>query len=104
MNTLVLEAEPAAAIQVSDQWLTIELTDGRVLRVPLSWYPRLALATAAEREHWRLLSGGYAAEWPDLDEHIGVEGLLAGRRSGESRASLERWLQSRHSSATATRG
>ena len=64
----------------------------------LSWYPRLAHATAAEREHWRLLGGGYAVEWPDLDEHIGVEGLLAGRRSGESRASLDRWLQNRNNS------
>ncbi len=79
----------------------VNLTDGRVLRVLLAWYPRLAHATVAEREHWRLLGGGYAAEWPDLDEHIGVEGLLAGRRSGESRASLERWLQKRRSSATA---
>ena len=96
MNTLVLEAEPAAvSIHVSDEWLTIDLADGRVLRVPLPWYPRLLHASGAEREHWRLLGDGYAVEWPDLDEHIGVEGLLAGRRSGESRASLERWLQGR---------
>jgi hypothetical protein len=42
-----------------------------------------------------LLGEGYAIEWPDLDEHIGIEGLLAGRRSGESQKSLERWLASR---------
>lgn len=96
MNTLALEAEPAALdIHVSDEWLTVHLADGRVLRVPLHWYPRLAHAAVAEREHWRLLGDGYAVEWPELDEHIGVEGLLAGRRSGESRASLERWLQGR---------
>jgi hypothetical protein len=46
-------------------------------------------------QHWRLLGPGYAIEWPDLDEHIGVEGLLAGRRSGESKKSLERWPASR---------
>jgi hypothetical protein len=96
MNTLVLKAEPAAvAIHVSDEWLTVDLADGRSLRVPLPWYPRLLHASSAEREHWRLLGDGYAVEWPDLDEHIGVEGLLAGRRSGESRASLERWLGGR---------
>ena len=96
MNTLVLEAEPtAAAVQVTDEWLTVDLVDGRTLRVPLHWYPRLVHATAAERDHWRLLGGGYAMEWPDLDEYIGVEGLLAGRRSGESGTSLERWLQTR---------
>lgn len=99
MSTLALEAEPAAAgVHVSDEWLTVDLADGRVLRVPLGWYPRLAEATAAERGDWRLLGGGYAVEWPALDEHIGVEGLLAGRRSGESAASLARWRQSRQGS------
>ena len=96
MNTLALEAEPAAlGIHVSDEWLTVDLTDSRVLRVPLHWYPRLVEATAAEREHRQLLGGGYAVEWPELDEHIGVEGLLAGRRSGESAASFARWRQAR---------
>lgn len=96
MSTLVLEAEPTAvAIQVSDDWLTVDLMDGRMLRVPLGWYPRLVHATAEERAQWQLLGNGYAIEWPELDEHIGVEGLLAGRRSGESKQSLERWLQGR---------
>lgn len=96
MYTLTLETEPAAVdIHLSDEWLTVDLADGRTLRVPLHWYPRLVHATAAGRDHWRLLGGGYAVEWPDLDEYIGVEGLLAGRHSGESSASLERWLQTR---------
>ena len=96
MSTLVLEAEPTAvAVQVSDVWLTVDLMDGRTLHVPLDWYPRLVHGTSAERAHWQLLGNGYAIEWPDLDEHIGVEGLLAGRRSGESKQSLDRWLQGR---------
>ena len=93
MSTLVLETEPLAkAVVVTDEELTVELADGRRIMVPLAWYPRLLNATAAERQNWRLLGDGYAMEWPDLDEHIGVEGLLAGRLSGESRQSLERWL------------
>jgi hypothetical protein len=48
-----------------------------------------------KRQNWRLLGDGYAIEWADLDEHIGIEGLLAGRRSGESKKSLERWLATR---------
>jgi len=96
MSTLVLEHDPQAAeVSVSADTLTVNLADGRSLSVPLSWYPRLAHATEAERRNWRLLGEGYAIEWPDVDEHIGVEGLLAGRRSGESAASLERWLSSR---------
>ncbi len=96
MSTLVLETDPLAkAVVVTDEELTAELADGRRIMVPLAWYPRLLNATAAERQNWRLLGDGYAIEWPDLDEHIGIEGLLAGRLSGESRQSLERWLTAR---------
>jgi hypothetical protein len=96
MSTLVLETEPlATSVNVTDEELTVDFADGRRIMVPLVWYPRLLNATAAERRNWRLLGDGYAMEWPDLDEHIGVEGLLAGRLSGESRQSLERWLAAR---------
>jgi Protein of unknown function (DUF2442) len=69
----------------------------RSLGVPLAWYPRLLAATHAERTNWHLLGEGYGAEWPDLDEHISVEGLLASRRSSENQRSLERWLAGRTS-------
>jgi hypothetical protein len=96
MSTFVLETEPLVkGVGVTDDDLTVGLADGRRIIVPLAWYPRLLHATVAERQNWRLLGDGYAIEWPDLDEHIGVEGLLAGRLSGENRQSLERWLASR---------
>ena len=99
MTTLVLEKEPVViSVTITKEKLTVDLDDGRSILVPLEWYPRLLHATPKERNHWQLLGGGYAIEWPDLDEHIGVEGLLAGRRSGESRKSFERWLASRQSS------
>lgn len=100
MNTLVLEADPQAVdISFTTDKLIVDLSDGRSLLVPLSWYPRLYHATLAERNNWQLLGDGYAIEWPDLDEYIGIEGLLAGRRSGESERSLERWLENRSSAA-----
>lgn len=74
---------------------TIDFADGRSLIVPLSWYPRLLHANEAERRNWQLLGDGYTIEWPDLDEHIGIDGLVAGRRSGESEASFSRWLAAR---------
>ena len=74
--------------------LIVELSDGRTLGVPLEWSPRLLHANDDERRNWQLLGGGYAIEWPDLDEHIGIEGLLAGRSSGESLTSLQGWLAS----------
>jgi hypothetical protein len=96
MTTLVLDIDPTAvAITIDDDTLAIDLADGRRLVVPLAWYPRLLHASPPERQNWQLLGEGYAIEWPDLDEHIGIEGLLAGRRSGESQKSLERWLASR---------
>jgi hypothetical protein len=96
MNSSVHEAEPlATGVQIDDETLTIRLADGRALSVPLSWYPRLNHATPDERSHWELIGDGYAIEWADVDEHIGIEGLLAGRRSGESAESLRHWLASR---------
>src|SRR5438309_11956436 len=96
MTTLVLEREPSAGgVVVTDEQIVVNFVDGRSLSVPLAWYPRLLHATAAERQNVQLLGDGYAMEWPALDEHIGVEGLFAGRRSGESAASLQRWLVTR---------
>ncbi len=96
MTTLVLENDPVAMdVSLSARHLVIELADGRRVHVPLEWYPRLLNGTRAERRNWRLLGQGYAIEWPDLDEHVGIEGLLAGRHSGESARSLDRWLGAR---------
>lgn len=96
MTTLVLEKEPLALnVLITNEKLIVVLIDGRSIVIPLEWYPRLAHATPKERRNWRLLGDGYAIEWPDLDEHIGIEGLLSGRRSGESKKSFDRWLASR---------
>ena len=88
----------AQNVSLTDEVLVIELTDGRALTVPLAWYPRLSHGTALERSNWRLIGRGEGIHWPDLDEDIGIEGLLAGRRSGETPDSLRRWLESRKAS------
>ena len=75
--------------------LKVELSDGRVISVPLSWYPRLVDATPRELSNWELIGGGQGIHWPYLDEDISIEGLLAGRKSGESPASLKQWLAAR---------
>lgn len=98
MTTLVLEQPPrAASVTISNGYLIVELADRRNLSVPLDWYPRLAHGSDSQRRNYEILGEGYAIEWPELDEHIGVEGLLAGRRSGESQESFQRWLSLRPS-------
>jgi hypothetical protein len=96
MNSSATETGGTALrVDVTDDTISIELADGRTISVPLSWYPRLAHATNEERQRWRLIGGGRGIHWPDLDEDISVESLLLGRRSGESQASLKRWLEGR---------
>ena len=87
----------ATGVTLTDDALLVELSDGRSLSVPLAWYPRLFHGTTVERGHWRLIGRGEGIHWPQLDEDISVEGLLAGRQSGESQRSLARWLSSRAS-------
>jgi hypothetical protein len=83
--SIVREHEPTAVkVAVTSDRLIVDRADGRSLTVPLAWYPRLLHGSRAERQNWQLLGEGYAAEWPELDEHIGVEGLLTGRGSGKS--------------------
>ena len=83
------------AVRVSEDTLSVDLEDGRTISVPLSWYPRLVYATEAERQHFKIAGAGYGIHWPDVDEDIGVEGLLLGKRSTESQTSLKRWLAER---------
>ena len=92
------ERRPApvvTAVSVTDEAVQFELSDGRTVSAPLAWYPRLAHGTPAERAHWRLVGRGAGVHWPDLDEDIGIEGLLLGKRSNESPQSLEKWLDGR---------
>ena len=97
MSTSPIEPRPAVAkaIHLSATSLTVDLTDGRSIAVPLAWYPRLAAATDAERNNWRLIGRGEGIHWPDLDEDISVENLLSGAQSGESQRSFSSWLASR---------
>ena len=97
MNTLTTELREAAAqnVSVSKDTLKIELTDGRSVEAPLTWFPRLLHGTAKERSRWRLIGDGEGIHWPDLDEDISVGNVLLGRPSGESQRSFKNWLARR---------
>lgn len=85
----------AISVTVTDDTLSVDLEDGRTIAVPIGWYPRLAHGTPTQRANFQISGGGYGIHWPELDEDIGVEGLLLGKKSMESPASFERWLKRR---------
>ena len=96
MSTLASQTKAAARrVRVTDEALTVELVDGRVVSVPTTWYPRLANASGRERRSWVLVGAGIGIHWTALDEDISVEGLLRGERSGESTSSLRSWRTTR---------
>src|SRR5947209_4748663 len=101
MNEIVMPR--AQHVVISKDALTVNLADGRSISVPLEWYPRLLHGTPRERSHWRLFGQGEGIHWPELDEDIRVENLLAGRPATESGRSLKRWLAQRDRSPAGKR-
>ena len=87
-------------VTVEEDILSVNLSDGRTIAVPLAWFPRLVHASQKERNNWRLIARCHGIHWEDIDEDVSVEGLLAGRPSGESQASFKKWLDNRVSRAT----
>lgn len=85
----------ASSATLDDDTLTVELTDGRTIAVPLAWYPRLLHGSIEERSRWRLIGRGQGFHWADLDEDISVKNLLDGKSSGESQQSFRNWLAGR---------
>ena len=97
MSTLVTEIQVARGENtlVTDDALILDLADGRTITIPLAWYPRLLHGAPDERAQWEWIGDNEGIHWPLLDEDISVEGIIAGRRSGESHKSLQRWLEAR---------
>ena len=65
-------------IQVTAAQITAELSDGRVVSVPLWWSWRSEQASPLERQNYELIGAGTTAYWPDIDEHLSVHGFLTG--------------------------
>lgn len=102
MTTLAIEIEIPRVedVTVTDDTLSVDLSDGRTISVPTAWYPRLLHATPQERRNWRLIGRGHGIHWEAIDEDISVENLLAGKASGESQGSFKKWLEERKSRIT----
>lgn len=102
ISAVEIKIPSATNVTVSEDTLSVDLSDGRTIFVPLGWFPRLRYASETERKNWRLISRGHGIHWADIDEDISVEGLLMGRQSGESQSSFKNWLQQRQSNMAST--
>ena len=102
MNTLAVEIRvpEASDVLLTEDTLSVDLSDGRIISVPIAWFPRLLHSTEQERNNWRLIGKGQGIHWEDIDEDISIEGLLAGRPSGESQESFNKWLTNRSKRAS----
>jgi len=98
MNSLTIELLEMPTIQqvtVTDDTLSVDLSDGRTISVPLAWYPRLLQGSIEERNDCRFIAGGNGIHWNQLDEDISVKNLILGQPSGESQKSFQLGLSSR---------
>ena len=100
ISVIEIDVPRAQDVVLTESTLTVHLSDARSISVPLAWFPRLVHATPTERNNWRRIGKGEGIHWEDVDEDVSVEGLLAGKPSGESQASFAKWLERRESRPT----
>ena len=98
MTSLTIELLEIPKIQnliITEDTLSVDLSDGRTISVPLGWYPRLLNGSMEERNDWRTISQGEGIHWNQLDEDISSKNLILGQPSGESQKSFQKWLNYR---------
>ena len=82
MSSLANKFEPvfvATHVWFTDDAICVQLADGREVRTPLDFYPRLKRAAKADRENFELIGLGTGIHWKTLDEDLSVEGVVLGR-------------------------
>lgn len=79
--------ERVVDVRFDDDTMSVDLADGRTIIVPLTWYPRLLDATPVQRTHWQPCGGGFGIHWPEIDEDLSTQGLLAGIPAPRRKAS-----------------
>jgi len=68
----------AKSVRFDDELMHVSLADGRIISVPIIWFPLLHEATPQQRENYEIDGGGISLHWPEIDEDISVAGLLDG--------------------------
>jgi hypothetical protein len=78
MSTAARSDARITRVEITDEAITAHLADGRVISVPLAWSWRLAAASPAQRARYEIIGNGQGVHWPDIDEDISAQGMLAG--------------------------
>ncbi|QPK63014.1 DUF2442 domain-containing protein [Methylomonas sp. LL1] len=66
------------AVRIDNQYLHVELADGRIISTPLDWYQELLTADERDRFNYHFICGATGIEWPALDYHLSIESMLIG--------------------------
>jgi len=77
-RALVPTSALAKSVTFDEEMMRVSLTDGRLISVPIIWFPLLLRATSDQRTKYEIRGGGSSLHWPELDEDLSVAGLLAG--------------------------
>ena len=77
-TTVKLQEVKIKDITVTEDVITAQLLDGRIISVPLAWSWRLSEATPVQRANFQIIGDGHGVHWPDIDEDISAEGMLYG--------------------------
>jgi hypothetical protein len=64
------------AVQFAKDLMNVSLSDGRIVSIPLAWYPKLATANSKQLRTYEISPSGYGIHWPQLDEDLSVYGFL----------------------------
>lgn len=91
-----LDISEVQAIEITDDPLSVDLSDGRTISVPLAWYLRLLYRSVEKRQNWRFMGNGEGIHWNHLDEDASVKNIGLGQPLGESQKLFQRWLNQRH--------
>lgn len=99
MSIATIDVQPRVkTVHFNNQMFSATLQDGRILSIPMNWYPRLEQASEEELGNWIIFEDTHKRDiifWEDIDEMIPVIALLDGTPSRESQQSFARWLERR---------
>ncbi len=63
-------------VHIDDQFLHVDLRDGRRISTPIQWYPELQQASLNELKRYVFICDNTGIEWTSLDYHLSIENMM----------------------------